>query len=48
MNKRNFRWYIFDSEGYKRNGNYEGQVKGSVPHGLGKLKGDDGKWIIEG
>ena len=42
MEKKNIKWEFTDNGGYKYGGKYEGQVKGGVPHGLGKWKRDGG------
>ena len=48
MEKKNIKWKFTASWGSKLDGKYEGQVKGGVPHGLGKWKEDDGGWTVEG
>ena len=48
MEKKKIEWKWESNWGDKYDGNYEGQVKDSRPHGLGKWKQDGGKWIVEG
>ena len=43
MEMKNIQWK-FSASG----GKYEGQVKGGVPHGLGKWKADGQNWTVEG
>ena len=45
MERRNIKWKWTTN---KYDGKYEGQVKGGVPHGLGKWKRDGGDWTVEG
>ena len=42
IEKRKIEWEWTDHIGLKWDGEYEGEVKGGVPHGLGKWK-EDGK-----
>ena len=48
MEKRNIKWEWTDNYGNKWDGEYEGQVKGGVPHGLGKWKRDGRNQTVEG
>ena len=48
MEKRIIKWEWTDHIGFKFNGKYEGEVKGGVPHGLGKWEEDGGDWTVEG
>ena len=43
MEKKNIKW-----EWRRMNGNYEGEVKNNIPHGVGRWKSDDGKWTVYG
>ena len=43
MEKENMKWKWTENDG-----EYEGQVKGDVPHGLGKWKADYGNYTVEG
>ena len=45
---KNVQWKWTTNGGIKWDGEYEGQVKGGVPHGLGKWKWDSGNWTVEG
>ena len=48
IEKRNIQWKWTDNYGDKVDGKYEGEVKGDVPHGLGKWKEDGSDATIEG
>ena len=48
MEKVNMKWKWTANNGFKLNGKYEGEVKGGVPHGLGKWKGDGYIRTVEG
>ena len=48
MEKRKIKWEWTSNGGSKYDGEYEGQVKGDVPHGLGKWESDGYNWTIEG
>ena len=48
MEKGKIKWEWTDNDGYKWDGNYEGEVKDDAPHGLGKWKHDDGNFTVEG
>ena len=48
MEKKNIKWEWTSNVGDKMDGKYEGEVKGDVPHGLGKYKGDGWDHIVEG
>ena len=48
MEKKNMQWKFTINSGSKLVGEYEGEVKGGVPHGLGKWKRDGGNWTVEG
>ena len=48
MEGRKIKWKWTDNYGNKWDGEYEGQVKGGVPHGLGKWKRDGGNYTVEG
>ena len=48
MEKKNIQWKLANNKGNRFDGKYEGQMKGDVPHGLGKWKIDGGNDIVEG
>ena len=49
MEKKKIKWKWTENSGiFKQDGKYEGQVKGGVPHGLGKWERDYGNWTVEG
>ena len=48
MEKVNIKWKFTGNWGYKFDGEYEGEVKGGVPHGLGKWKADCDNSTVEG
>ena len=45
MEKKNIKWEWTTNESFKFDGKYEGEVKGGVPHGLGKWKYDDNNTV---
>ena len=48
MEKKNIKWKFTGNNGSKYGGKYEGEVKGGVPHGLGKWKMDGYNRTVEG
>ena len=42
------KWEFTTNGGDKREGEYEGQVKGGKPNGIGRWKRDGINWIVEG
>ena len=48
MEKSNIKWEWTRNDGKKFDGSYEGQVKGDVPHGLGKWKQHGYNHTVEG